>query len=187
METINGISFEDWAAASAHISQGMALEEALKVLEIEEAVWVDTNGKWGAKLGELMVQDMNFSKKYSDIFTNPKVGKFAHAKSDILGIDDLMKIVPNLDTYQKIFWHQSLASQHGVDPSSILESYGLDLGKWGTVSGHYSTKGINALDFDAPDYNDQFHYYSDMIDNWKNHWTEYYNGEAVDLAEDLDF
>ncbi len=81
MEKINGISFEDWAAASAHIAHGTPFEEVLKILGIEEPVWEDTNKKWGEKMADLGAKDMSIMVKYGEIFQNPKVGKFANTDS----------------------------------------------------------------------------------------------------------
>ncbi len=81
MEKINGISFEDWAAASAHIAHGTPFEEVLKILGIEESVWEDTNKKWSEKMADLGAKDMSIMVKYGEIFQNPNVGKFANANS----------------------------------------------------------------------------------------------------------
>lgn len=74
MEKINGISFEDWAAACAHLAQGMPESEVIATLGIETPVWQDTNDQWTNKLGDLMAQDMNVATQYGEIFANPKVG-----------------------------------------------------------------------------------------------------------------
>jgi len=188
MEEINGVTFEDWAAACAHLAQGTAEDEILKTLGLEMPVWQDTNNQWTNKLGDLMAADMNVATQYAEIFGNPKVGRFATVGGDeIKDSDDILAIVPDWETYQKIFFHMSVGAEHGLDGAVILEEYGLDLGKWGAVGMQYMKKGINAIDHNAPDANEKFQYYSGIIEKWQNHWTEFYKDNAVDLSDDIDF
>ncbi len=135
---INGISFEDWAAAAANIAYGTPFEKILEILGIEEAVWEDTNKKWGEKLGDLMASDMQVATKYAEIFSNPKVGKFAEADTGTASIEETLKIAPDYDTYMKIFMHQSKAAEVGLDPGEILAEYGLNIGQWGQLNSHWS-------------------------------------------------
>ncbi len=175
MDDINGISFEDWAAACGNMTQGMPEEQILEVLGVELPIWQDTMEKFTATL-----TDQDVITRYSAIFAAPKVGKFADVDSPAVDIDELLKIAPDYNEYQKIFWHQSIASQHGVDPVSILESYGLDLGKWGTLNTHYI--GVqNQLMAEDPQAMTQ------LMHAWREHFTEQYADQAVDLADDIEF
>jgi hypothetical protein len=187
MESINGISFEDWGAACGNLAQGMPEEEVIKVLGIEAPVWQDTNEKWAGKLGDLMAEDMNLATTYGEYFANPKVGKFANVETGAVGIEDLLKIVPDYDTYQKIFSHQGKASDVGVDPITVLESYGINIGQWGTLNMHYMNKGINSMSSDDPGYNEHYKYYTALMKKWEDHWEDHYKDQKVDLSEDIDF
>lgn len=187
METINGISFEDWAAACGNLSQGMPEQKIIEILGIEKPVWDDTMDKWSKKLGELMAADMNLAKRYGDIFGNPKIGKFADGKSVAADINDLLKIVPDYDAYQKIFWHQSKASEHGVDPITVIEEYGLDIGKWSQLGMHYSAFVNEFTDFTDPRYNERFNYVNSIMNKWQQHFDQYYKDNKVDLGGDINF
>lgn len=187
MESINGITFEDWAAACGNLAQGMSEEQILQTLGMEKPVWDDTNTKWADKLGDLMAENMNIATRYGEIFANPKVGKFAYVETQAVAIEELLKIVPDHNTYQKIFWHQSIASQHGVDPGAIIESYGLDIGKWGSLNMHYMNDGINSLDRHDPDFNEKFNEVRGIMDKWRTYWTEHYADDASNLAGDIEF
>lgn len=186
MEKINGISFEDWAAACAHLAQGMPESEVIATLGIETPVWQDTNDQWTNKLGDLMAQDMNVATQYGEIFANPKVGKFAGSSAAQSG-KEILEIVPDWETYQKIHIQVSEASNHGIDPVTVLEENGLDLGKWGAVGMEYMNKGVNSIDHNAPDANEKFQYYSSIMNKWQNHWKEHYKNHATDLSSDIDF
>ncbi len=187
METINGITFEDWAAACGNLTQGMSEEQIMQILGIEKPVWDETNTQWAEKLGDLMTEDMSIATTYGEIFANPKVGKFANAQTPVEDIKTLLIIVPNYEEYQKIFWHQSIAAEHGIDAVSILESYGLDVGKWGALNMHYMNDGLNALDPNDPNYSEKFQEVRSIMDKWSNHWTKHYADQAIDLGGDIDF
>ena len=91
--------------------------------------WADTLARWGQRLGELMTKDMAYATKYGELFADPHHGRFATAQGSATGISELLTLVPDHDTYERIFWHLAVASQHGVDTRSVLPEYGLDIGK----------------------------------------------------------
>jgi hypothetical protein len=192
MDTINGIDFENWGAACAHIAQGMSETEVCEILGIELPVWQDTTEKWAAKLGDLMTEDMNIATQYGDIFANPKVGKFAGADSNIPSIDDLLQKVPDYDAYQKIFYEQSIAAQHGIDAVTVLEKNGLNLQTWGQLNMHYMKWRNEYMDSslqetNSEEYNKRYAEMNAIINKWENHWTEHYKENAVNLSDDIDF
>ena len=187
METINGVSFEDWAAACGNMAQGMPEQDVMRILNVEKPIWDDTMEKWGNRLGELMTADMNVATTYGQLFANPKAGKFANAAATGIAIDEILPLAPDYETYQKIFWHQSVGSKYGIDPITTLEQYGLDLGKWGVLGMHYMNYQNNLLDHTHPDYNEKFQFFSDQQQRWENHFEEYYKNEKVDLGGDIAF
>lgn len=187
MESINGVSFEDWGAACGNIAAGMSEEEVIAILGIELPVWQQTNEAWGAKLADLMAEDINVATTYSNFFTNPKVGKFAGVASNVKSIEDLLAQVPDFDTYQKIFYHQSAAAQHGIDPTAVIEEYGFNLQDWGQLGQHYSAWYRNYLDINSADYNDRFQETKEISDRWQAHWKDFYQENAANLADDIDF
>lgn len=175
MKVINGISFEDWAAASANLVAGMPVEEVCKVLGVEQPVWEETANKWGNELGNLMAEDMNYATLYSNIFTNPKVGKFANAGS--VNTEDAMTKVPDYDTFSKIFWHQAIAAKHGVDLVSLLkDEYNLNLTEWSMASSHYSNMHKDGQNYDL---------HTQAEEKWVPHFEKIYG--TSNLADDVDF
>ncbi|WP_435654255.1 hypothetical protein [Cellulophaga baltica] len=187
MEAINGVTFEDWGAASGNIAMGMSAEEVCEILGIELPVWQKTNEEWGGKLGDLMAQDMSIATTYGGYFTNPKVGKFAGIKSDVPSLASLLEKVPDFDAYQKIFNHQSAASEHGHDPVAALEQYGFNLQEWSQISMHYSTWSNEYLNPNGAEYEQRFREISAIMDKWSQYWKENFKEDAVDLGGDIDF
>lgn len=187
METINGISFEDWAAASANIANGMSGEEVYKILGIEAPVWEDTNKKWGEKMADLDSGDpeMKNARKFAEIFQNPKVGKFANA-GNTASMGDTLKLVPDFDTFTKISVHQSKAAEVGLDPGEVIANYGLSLQQWGQVAMHYSNWVKEKIHEEnaTPEEREIFNT-SDQ--KWEAHFEEMYKDKKVDLGDDINF
>lgn len=186
MEKINGVSFEEYAAACGNLAQGMPETTILEILELEKPVWDETNEKWGTRLGELMTEDMNYATKYGELFANPKAGRFA-GKATAASGEELLHLAPDYETYQQIFWHQSVAAGHGVDPISVLEAYGINIGQWGALNMHYMNYQNDLLDHTKPDYAEKFQYFSALQDKWRNHFEAYYADHKANLADDINF
>lgn len=186
MEKINGVSFEEYAAACGNMAQGMPEADILRILGLEKPVWDETIDKWNVRFGELMTEDMNYATKYGELFANPKSGRFA-GESSASTADQLLHLAPDYEAYQKIFWHQSIAASHGVDPVTVLDSYGIDIGKWGTLNMHYMNYQNGLLDHTQPDYAEKFRYFQQLQDKWRTHFEEYYKDQKSDLADDINF
>ena len=187
MEAINGVTFEDWGAASGNIAQGMSAEEVCKILGLELPVWQKTNEEWTGKLGDLMAEDMGIATTYAGYFTNPKVGKFAGVSSDVPSLESLLVKVPDFDTFQKIMNHQTAASEHGVDPVTIIEQYDLNLQHWSQISMHYSNWSNEYMNPNTEGYEQRFREVSGIMDKWSTYWKDNYKNDAVDLGGDIDF
>jgi hypothetical protein len=186
MEKINGVSFEEYAAACGNLAQGMPEEDLLRILGLEKPVWDETLDKWNVRLGELMTEDMNYATKYGELFANPKAGRFA-GESAAASTDELLHLAPDFETYQKIFWHQAVAAEHGVDPVTVLNSYGIDIGKWGALNMHYMGHQNSLLDHTKPDYAEKFRHFQQLQDKWRTHFEDHYKDHKSNLAEDINF
>lgn len=138
LDPVKGISLQDWAAANAKIASGMPFDEVLKVLSTEKPIWEEASAEWMAR----MSQDTSFaiSKVYGDAFSNSNIGKFAgaSASTDSANNPVVAQVKNDMDLYVKIMCHQNIASTQGIDPISILKQYGLTIGDWGVLNGHWS-------------------------------------------------
>ncbi|WBX99496.1 DUF6620 family protein [Chryseobacterium gambrini] len=189
METINGITFEDWACACANLAAGMPENEVLNVLGIELPVWQKTSDEWSAKLGDMMAQDMSIATKYGEYFTNPKQGKFARVNSNTMLLADALAIVSDFDTYQKIFWQMSKGAEVGIDGIQILQTYGLTLQSWSSVGQHYSQLQQQMMDenLSPEELKRNYDALTQTSEKWQNHWDQHYKDSKADLAGDIDF
>lgn len=185
MEAINGVTFEDWAAACANMAAGMSPEEVYKILGIETPVWEETNKKWGEKMADLASSNMEIAMQYAQIFQNPKVGKFANV-GNTASIEDTLKLVPDYDTFTKITVHQSKASEVGLDAGQIIAEYGLSLQQWGQISGHYSN-WVREKIHEGNATPEEAEMFNTADKKWYEYFEEFYKDKNVDLGDDIDF
>ncbi len=178
LPTINGISFEDWAAGAAHLTHGMPEQEIADILGVELAVWHQTMELWSNKLGDLMAEDMSIATTYGEIFANPKVGKFADHNSSVTDLDTLLLTVPNYDTYQKIFWQQSVATEYGTEAQTVLEQNGLSLQSWAQLNMHYLKWHKAYLEYDKSNPDKTLIRQKELVaieQKWRAYWHNYYS------------
>ena len=189
MEEINGITFEDYGAAMGNITQGMSEDQVCEILGIEKPVWQETSELWAKKMGDLFTQDLKYTAIWGEYMKNPKVGKFANVEVEGgVSIDEVLKKIPDYDTYQKISYHQEIAYKYGINVTPILEKeYGLTLIDWGAANMHYTTWRNSYADPNASDYKERNKELKKIEKSWKKHWKEHYKENATNLGEDIDF
>lgn len=180
---INGISFEDWAAAAANIAHGMSSEEVCNILGIEAPVWESTNIQWGEKMADLMASNMNIAMKYAEIFQNPKVGKFANVGSTT-SIEDILTKVPDLDSYMKIQKQIQYAYEVGIDVN-LEKEYNITMQEYGALNSHFS-KWVQE-NLHVSNNAEAMATYNEADEKWDAYWKEFYKDKGTDLGEDIDF
>lgn len=177
---INGVTFEDWAAACANIAHGMSDEEICKILSIETPVWEDTHAQWTGQMANLSMEDMT---RYSQIFANPKVGKFANA-GNTASIEDVLTKISGLDGYMKLQKHIQYASEVGIDVD-LEKEYNITTQEYGQLNMHFSTWVQENLHTD--DNAEAMAEYNEADEKWDSYWKEFYKDKGTDLGEDIDF
>lgn len=117
---VNGITFEEWAAGNARLSNEQAMADMLAVLGVDEKTWNATNE---AFLDELKKGDpaSYMYRRYAEVFADPAVGRFK-------GNKDTPAIKGKLATfedYARVQAHLSVGSRAGEDPQKILKEHDL--------------------------------------------------------------
>ncbi len=173
MDKIQGVSFESWAAACGQLMQGMDEATMRAKLGIDESTWAQVNEAWAGKLGELMAEDMSLATTYGQIFANPNVAEFADASAPTPA-ETVESKVPDFETFQKIFIHQSIGSEHGEDPATILHAYGLSLGEWSQASQHWSAWMTEQMSMERADHKERYDEFGEIRQRWESHWNDHY-------------
>lgn len=117
---VNRITFEEWAAGNARLSNDQAMADMLKVLGVDEKTWNATND---AFLEELRKGDPAgyMYQRYGEIFANPAVGRFKTA-TDTPAIKGKLA---TFEDYARVQAHLSVGSRAGDDPDKILKEHDL--------------------------------------------------------------
>lgn len=117
---VNGITFEEWAAGNARLSNNQTMADMLKVLGVDEKTWKATND---AFLLELKKGDPAgyMYRRYAEVFADPAVGRFKGAadKPQVKGK------LASFDDYADVQAHLSVGYDAGVDPQVILKEHNL--------------------------------------------------------------
>ncbi len=180
---INGVTFRDYACASANIVAGMPVEKVCEVLGLELPVWEDTKNQWNNKMAEMSMDDMKF---YGEVFTNPKQGKFANVEG-AADSENAIEKVPTIKKFAKIFEHMAVAEDFGIDSVKILETeYNMNLMEWSTVGGHYSQLLLKSND-DQEMHETYFMPHHKASKKYKKKFKKLYKDQSSGLSDDIDF
>lgn len=169
--SINGVSFKDFAIASANSVAGMPDEKIASILDMKPSEWSDTISKWNAKMSELSHDDMAY---YAEAFTNPKQGRFANVKG-AASTDEALDKVPTIQEFAKIFEHMAAAEEHDIDSVEILkDEYNLNLVEWSKAAGHWSQILVKASS-DNDVFEEYYLPHDKASKKWANHFKEIYD------------
>lgn len=180
METINGVSFEEYVALSSHIAQGVSENEVMQILGLDKATLDDTLAQWNDKLATLMEEDIQCAIKFGEIFANPKVGRFAENIEGAMTDEDVLRLVPSFQHYLDIFFHAATASRYGINPTQVYEIYSLNVGQWAVVAQYYDKDGLHNLDQNAPDYVERFNEIKYLMDEFQEKWEVCYEKKMTE-------
>lgn len=202
MEEINGVSFRDYACASANLVGGMPLEKICEVLGIELPLWEETKDGWNNKMAELTMDDMAF---YGEVFTNPKQGKFANVEGGVGGVEEVLAKYPEWSDYLKMGSYMSAASEVGIDIDFDKE-FGISLTEYSQLGGHWSAfykeKVMDVENFDSYAFEEEggpaitpeqeeryrvFNLHTELTNKWELHYKEKHKDQGVGLSDDIDF
>lgn len=197
---INGVSFRDYACASANVVAGMPIEKICEVLGMELPVWEDTKNQWNSKMAELSHEDMAF---YGEAFTNPKQGKFADVEGGAAGPEVVIAKYPEWDDFIKIEQHISVASDFGIDVDTNKE-YDISLTEYSQLgmhwSGYFKENVIDVQTQTSQEFLDDVEFthaqkeasrilglQGELSDKWEAHFKNQYKDKGAGLSDDIDF
>ncbi len=129
---VNGITFEEWAAANARLANNQPLDGVLQVLRVNEGQWKQADA---AFLQALKTGDPGSATfmRYGEVFANPAVGRFARA-GDQPKVDGRLA---TYDDYARLQADMSAGVEAGKDPQTILKAYGLNVYQYSQESGKW--------------------------------------------------
>lgn len=200
----HGVTFKDYACASANMAAGMSTEDVCKVLGVELPVWDKVVESFNNEMASLEPggEEMTF---YCTVFTNPKQGKFANVEGAAGGKEEVVAKYPEWSDFIKIQQHIAAASDNGIEVD-LEKEYDISLTEFSQLgahwSAHYKEKVIDVVDYDSfafehkggsaitPEQEERirvFEQHSDLMDNWISHFKEVYKDAGAGLSDDIDF
>lgn len=198
-EQIKGVTFRDYACASANIVAGMPIEKVCDVLGVEQAVWAEVQEGWNNKMAELPMEAMSF---YGEVFTNPKQGKFANVEGAAAGPEEVLAKYPEWSDTIKMEKYMEHASNVGIE-IDFEKEFGISLAEYSQLGAHWSKYyKENVADVQTRSseqiLNDEwdeaqikagkiFTEHGELRDKWDAYYTEKYKDQSAGLSDDIDF
>lgn len=130
----HGVSFEEWAAASARLANNEDKEKVLKVLEIDDKTFDDLNTYYGEALKN--DKDFKLITLYGELFSNPNSGRFATGAEQI-GKERILK---TFEDYARVQGHLEASTAAKIDPQEVLKEHGLTVYQYSQDSAYWVGK-----------------------------------------------
>ncbi|MEO8932904.1 MAG: DUF6620 family protein, partial [Xanthomarina sp.] len=137
LQSIHGISLEDYAAAGAKMASGMNANEVAKALGVERPQWDEANQLWQQR----MQQDTNmvviglYGQYFGSAEGHPKFQNLSQDSSSPINHENLARIKEDPEFYFELSGAMQAAYSQGMDGAQWLrENYGLSIGEFQTVA-----------------------------------------------------
>ncbi len=198
----HGVTFKDYACAGANLAAGMSLEKVCEVLGIEEPLWGEVQEFWNNNMASMSMDDMKF---YSEVFTNPKQGKFANVEGAAAGVEEVLAKYPEWSDQIKMAKYMEIASEVGIDIDFDKE-FGISITQYSQLAGHWSAffkeKVMDVEGFDAYAYEEEggpaitpeqeerqrvWDLHNELGEKWETFYREKFKEDSVDISDDIDF
>ena len=192
----HGVTFRDYACASANLVGGMSLDQVCKVLGVEEPLWAEVQEFWNNKMAELSHEDMAF---YGEVFTNPKQGKFANVEGGAGTVEDALAKYPEWSDYLKMGAYMAEASAVGLEIDFDKE-FGINLTEYTQLGAHWSDwykekvinveTGYNMDDGMSEEQQESVRInelHSELTDKWTAFYKEKFKNDSANISDDIDF
>ena len=198
----HGVTFRDYACASANLVGGMSLEEVCKVLGVEEPLWAEVQEFWNNNMASMSMDDMAF---YGEVFTNPKQGKFANVEGAAGGVEDVLAKYPEWSDYMKMRAYSSEASAVGIEIDFDKE-FGISVTEFAQLGSHWSAyykeKVMDVENFDSYAFEEEggpaitpeqeeryriFNLHTELMEKWESFYKEKFKDNSANISDDIDF
>ncbi len=182
----HGVTFRDYACASANLAGGMGLDQVCSILSVEEPLWAEVQEFWNNKMAELSDDDMAF---YGEVFTNPKQGRFANIEGAAAGPEAVLAKYPEWTDYIKMGSYMAAVSDVGIDIDFDKE-FGISITEFSQLGSHWSAfykeKVVDRVEGDE-EASRIFELQDELKDKWDEFYQKKYKGQGADISDDIDF
>lgn len=131
---MHGVSFEEWAAASARLANNEDKQKVLKVLEIDDKAFEDLSRYYGEALKN--DKDFKLIALYGEAFSNPNSGRFATGAEPV----SKERKLKTFEDYARVQGHLQAATAAKADPQEVLREHGLTVYEFSQDSAYWVGK-----------------------------------------------
>ena len=198
----HGVTFRDYACASANLAGGMGLDQVCEILGVEEPLWGEVQEFWNNNMAAMTPEDMAF---YGEVFTNPKQGKFANAEGALGGVEDVLTKYPEWSDFIKMQAYSEVASEVGLE-IDFEKEFNISTAEFAQLGGHWSAwykkKVVDVKNFDSyafeyeggpaitPEQEERYrvyHLHDELTEKWTAFYKEKFADQNTDISDDIDF
>jgi len=149
LQSIHGISLQDYGAASSKMASGISAEAICKALGVEAPVWQEASTLWVKRMqedGSFTVTNL-FSQYFGEAAQHPKLGNLSAAP---LGAE-AQAVLDRLNTdryfYEELCGARQAAYEYGLDGAQwIQDNFGVTLGDFQGVAMKWMTAQNQEMD-----------------------------------------
>jgi len=134
MEAYKGVTIMDYACAAGCMGAGMTEEKVCEILGVSVEDWTEARQYWAQNSGTFLAKNPKMVTTYTGWFQNPQQGKFAGVVNSTRSLEELLKHVPDVDTFVAI---RTQTEECTGSMTDLLAGYGLTLMEWSRVSQHW--------------------------------------------------
>ena len=134
MEAYKGVTIMDYACAAGCMGAGMTEEKVCEILGVSVEDWTDARQYWVANSATFLAQNPKMVSTFTGWFQNPQQGKFAGVENTTRSLEELLRHVPTVFTYEDIM---AQTEGYAGNISDLLAGYGLTIAEWSRVSQHW--------------------------------------------------
>lgn len=198
----HGVTFRDYACASANIAAGMGIDKVAKILGVEEPLWAEVQEFWNNNMAAMTPEDMIF---FGEVFTNPKQGKFADAEGALGGVEDVLTKYPEWSDFIKMQAYSTVASEVGLE-IDFEKEFDISTAEFAQLGGHwsawYNKRVLDVENFDSyafeyeggpaitPEQEERYRVYTlhtELMEKWEVYYKEKFKDDSADISDDIDF
>lgn len=180
---IHGISLYDYAAISAKMTAGIAIDPICKALGIEAALYEEASALWISRMQEDSTFEvtMLFGQYFGEADNHPQL-KHLQAEENETGKANLEKLKTDRYFFEELNGARQAAYAYGYDGAQwIQDHFGINLGDFQSIAMQWATVAHNL----EPEMIS--HYYDYQAQKQEEYAARFAAEQGGNVADDVDF
>ncbi len=187
LEPIHGVSLYDYAVVSAKTVSGADVDDLLKALGIENAIFEEASALWIARMQEDSTFEVVtlYGQYFAEADNHPKLKDFVIELSDA-GVANLEKMKSDRYFYEELNAARQAAYAYGYDGAQwIQDNFGIPLGEFQSVSMQWSE--VQNEEMSDNDYETIRHFIDYQQQKQEEYAKKFAEEQGGNIADDIEF